>query len=143
MLGRHFRRWPITSTAQFDPGPLLVEPDIGDLRHLLLDHLIGSGQQRFRDGEAERLGGFQIDGQFDLRGLLYRQDAPHHKRRFIGVFLRAPDLGLTWAQQIARLMAFHRRAPLGAPNPDTVWRGIVGRPGSIATSPAIGSPDQP
>jgi hypothetical protein len=49
--------WPITSISQFGPGPLLVESDIGDLRHLLLDHLVSSGQQRFRDGEAEGFGG--------------------------------------------------------------------------------------
>ena len=47
----------VRSTAQFGPGPLLVESDIGDLRHLLLNDLVGRGQQRFRDGEAEGLGG--------------------------------------------------------------------------------------
>jgi hypothetical protein len=28
---------------------------------LLLDHVIGGGQQRFRDGKADRLGGLEID----------------------------------------------------------------------------------
>jgi hypothetical protein len=37
---------------------------------LLLDHLIGGGQQRFRDGKAERLGGFEVDHQLDFCGLL-------------------------------------------------------------------------
>jgi hypothetical protein len=32
----------------------------------LLDHLVGCGQQRFRDGEAERFGGFEIDQQLEL-----------------------------------------------------------------------------
>ena len=36
----------------------------------LLDHLIGGRQQRFRDGEAEGLGGFEVDDQIELRGLL-------------------------------------------------------------------------
>jgi hypothetical protein len=27
----------------------------------LLDHLVGGSQQRFRYGEAERFGGFQVD----------------------------------------------------------------------------------
>jgi hypothetical protein len=31
-----------------------------------LDYLISSGQQRFRDGEAERLGGFEVDQQLEL-----------------------------------------------------------------------------
>jgi hypothetical protein len=38
-----------------------------------LDHLVGGGQQRFRDGKAERLGGFEVDHQFELGRLLNRQ----------------------------------------------------------------------
>jgi hypothetical protein len=37
-----------------------------------LNHLIGGGQQRFRDGEAERLGGLEVDGKFEFRRLLDR-----------------------------------------------------------------------
>jgi hypothetical protein len=40
-----------------------------------LDYLVGCRQQRFRDGEAERLGGLEIDDQFEFRGLLDREIA--------------------------------------------------------------------
>jgi hypothetical protein len=60
------RLWPITSISQFGPGPLLVEPDMTNLRHPLLNNLVGRGQQRFWDGEAEGLGGLDVDDEFEL-----------------------------------------------------------------------------
>src|SRR5262249_17007970 len=41
--------------------------------HPLLDHLIGSCKQRWRDRQAEGLGGLQVDNQLELRGLLNRE----------------------------------------------------------------------
>src|SRR5262249_33664090 len=41
--------------------------------HDLLDHLIRPQQQRRRDGEAERLGGLEIDDEIEFRGLLDRE----------------------------------------------------------------------
>ena len=35
----------------------------------LFDHLVGAGKQQFRHGESERLGGSEIDGQLNFRGL--------------------------------------------------------------------------
>jgi hypothetical protein len=37
-----------------------------------LNDLVGCGQQRFRDGEPERLGGFDVDDQLELGGLCCR-----------------------------------------------------------------------
>jgi hypothetical protein len=39
----------------------------------LFDHLVAAVEDRERDRQTERLGGLEIDGQFDFRGLLNRQ----------------------------------------------------------------------
>jgi hypothetical protein len=44
-----------------------------DLSRRILDHFIRSIQQRLRNGETDLLRRFQIDHQFELRGLLDRQ----------------------------------------------------------------------
>jgi len=36
-----------------------------------LDHLVCGRQQRFRDGDTERLGGFEVDDQINFGDLLY------------------------------------------------------------------------
>src|SRR4029077_7369193 len=38
-----------------------------------LDDLVGAGEDRWRDGEAERLGRLQVDDKLDLGGLQDRQ----------------------------------------------------------------------
>jgi hypothetical protein len=40
---------------------------------MLLDHLVGAGEQRWWHGKAKTIGGFQIDAQFDFCGLLNGQ----------------------------------------------------------------------
>jgi hypothetical protein len=39
----------------------------------LFDHLVGAGEQRLRQGEAERLGGLEVDHQLELCRLFNRQ----------------------------------------------------------------------
>src|SRR2546429_8642392 len=38
-----------------------------------LDHLVGAAEQREREGDAERIGGFEIEHQLDVHRLLHRQ----------------------------------------------------------------------
>jgi hypothetical protein len=53
-----------------DPG---IEHSIVLFRSALLDHLVGGCQQRFRHGEAEGLGGPEVDHQFEF-GWLFNRD---------------------------------------------------------------------
>jgi hypothetical protein len=41
----------------------------------LFDHFVGAAKQRQRRGDAERLGGLEVDDQLDLRDLLDRKSA--------------------------------------------------------------------
>ena len=41
----------------------------------LFDHLVGAGKQRWRNGEAERPRGFEIDNQIEFGWLLDRKIA--------------------------------------------------------------------
>jgi len=64
-----------------------------------LDDLVCSRQQRFRDGEAEGFGGFEVDDQIKFRDLLYRQ---------VGGFLAfqdAPGVDANLAVDIAEAAA--------------------------------------
>jgi hypothetical protein len=42
----------------------------------LFNHLVGAGEQRWRNFDAERLGGLDIDDWLNLRGLLHWQAGP-------------------------------------------------------------------
>src|SRR5260221_13764454 len=56
--------------------PTGCQNDANDSRRTwreLLDHLVGAAEDRRRNGEAERLGGVQIDDQFENGRLLDRQ----------------------------------------------------------------------
>jgi hypothetical protein len=37
------------------------------------DHLVGAGEQGGRESNAKGLGGLEVEDEFDIRGLLYRQ----------------------------------------------------------------------
>jgi hypothetical protein len=77
---RHIPTLPIAVFGRCQPGVsggsefcrLEAVPSIGED---LFDHLVGEGEQRLRDCQAERLSGFQIDNQIEFRRLINRHVA--------------------------------------------------------------------
>jgi hypothetical protein len=73
-FGESCRRRGDVLTARFDLPSTVhrnIRDNVGNSRPAtapdpLLDHLVGDGQQRFRDGKAECLGGFSVDDEMEL-----------------------------------------------------------------------------
>src|ERR1700732_2720391 len=55
------------------PGWRRTAPARGPTRRVSFDDLVGAGEDRLRHGEAERLGGLEIDHQLEGGRLLHRQ----------------------------------------------------------------------
>jgi hypothetical protein len=63
----------VNSPPWFPPLSATSRPEqVQQTEQALLDHLIGEREQRWRHVQAERLSGFKIDYQFELRRLFYR-----------------------------------------------------------------------
>ena len=75
----HVRTWRKETYECKTGGPLLTRSGcrrskLFALRDAsLLDHLVRGRQQRFRNAKAERLGGLEIDDEFELSRLPHRQ----------------------------------------------------------------------
>ena len=65
------RRRPPRTCAVHQPISALGPK--ADIALFLFDHLVGAGKQRRRHGKAERLGGREIDGKFEISSLIDRQ----------------------------------------------------------------------
>jgi hypothetical protein len=81
----------------------------------LFDHLVGAGEQRRRHFEAERFGGFEIDGQVDFRGLL------HGKVGWLLTLKNAIDLAGGTPVLIHDIGAVGDQPAIG----DDVWRHLL------------------
>src|SRR5262249_60634253 len=64
---------PVFERSRSPPADVSRCPKLCELTLDLFDHLIGAGKQRRRNGEAERLGGFEANYQLELRRLLHGQ----------------------------------------------------------------------
>ena len=90
----------------------------------LLNHLVGRGQQRFRDGEAERLSGPEIDHELELGRLLWRSLIRTQPRDVLLVE-KAANLGINF-----RHLGIGKSAVLAARDCDkhVADTGVVQRP---------------
>src|SRR6516162_10261610 len=95
--------------AGLEHGRTIPLADIGGpnfcvARCSLLDHLVRRSQQRFRDGEAERLGGLQVDDHLDFCDLL------HGEVGRLVAFENAPGIDTNFAVIITDAAAITHRA---------------------------------
>src|SRR5262245_53054646 len=89
----------------------------------LLDHLIRLEQDLRGDGDAEGLGGLQVDGQIELRRLLHRQVSR------LGAFEDLIDMDSSASAQVRPTWAIRHKTASLHPIPKTVyrWQSILGR----------------
>jgi hypothetical protein len=84
------------------------------LQESSFDHLVGAAKQRYRKGDAERLGRLHIDNQLDFRRLLYRQVGgllAVENRCSMGQLLRTKRHTATGKQSQVLVAAVNRHMP--------------------------------
>ena len=62
-----------SSLSACNARPVHTDGPIPEVADILLDHLIGGGQQRRRNGQPKRLGRRQINRRFEFGWRLYRK----------------------------------------------------------------------
>src|SRR5260370_30506295 len=67
-FGRGRSNW--SNRPKPEVRPNLARSNNGPFTRCSLDHLVGAGQDRWRDGESKHLGGLEIDHQLKLDRLL-------------------------------------------------------------------------
>jgi hypothetical protein len=81
---------------QQSSGPnvrFVPKADIGGAKNRLLNHLIGSSEQRLSNCQAKRLGGLEIDEHLEFGGLLNRNITRFGSAKYlVDDFGSAPEL---------------------------------------------------
>lgn len=72
IVAKNVRAWRIFGTKQ---GNNLVRVPPAKIHPTSFDHLVGAGEQRRRHDEPKRLGGLEVDRQFEFGGLITRNTA--------------------------------------------------------------------
>src|SRR5262249_37468043 len=104
-LRSHCHQGPRNTRYQAGAAPYLGRTSTGwiapaCLAHLLYD-LVGAGEEGLRDGEAERLGGLQVDDHLNLDRLLHRQVGRLLAFENAGDVAAFEAVGCRWAVAVA------------------------------------------